>query len=58
MLYELNVPIPDWIKKVPACKEPFFVSGIENLKAAAIVQTPLNFKVRNVFVSDKFLSRI
>ena len=54
---ELKMPIPEWIKKIPACREPFFVSGIENLKAAAIVQSPLNFKIRNVFVSENFLVR-
>ena len=55
---ELKVSIPDWIKAVPACTEPYFVSGIENLKAASIVQSPLKFKVRNVFVSEDFLSRV
>ena len=55
---ELEISIPDWIKKVPACKEPYFVSGIENLKAVAIVQSPLKFKVRNVFVSETFLMRV
>ncbi len=55
---ELNVPIPDWIKEIPACRKPYFVSGLENLKDASIVQSPLKFKVRNVFVTENFLNRI
>ncbi len=55
---ELQMPVPEWIEKIPACREPYFVSGMENLKAAAIVQSPLKFKVRNVFVSDNFLIRV
>jgi hypothetical protein len=55
---ELKIEIPVWIKNVPPCKEPFFVGGIENLKASLIVQSPLRFKMRNVFVSDDFLMRV
>lgn len=55
---ELSISIPDWIKKIPPSKQPFFVSGVENLKAAAIVQSPLLFKMRNVFVTETFLMRV
>ena len=55
---ELELEIPLWIKKIPAAKEPYFVSGLENLKAFLIVQSPLRFKKRNVFVSEDFLSRV
>ena len=55
---ELNLEIPDWIKDIPPAKEPYFVSGLENLKAISIVQSPLRFKMRNVFVSESFLSRV
>jgi len=55
---ELKIEIPVWIRKVPSCKEPFFVSGVENLKAILIVKSPLRFKVRNVFVSENFLVRV
>jgi hypothetical protein len=55
---EINLEIPDWISEVPACDEPFFVSGFESLKAAAIVQSPLPFRLRKVFVMENFLSRV
>ncbi len=55
---EIKVEIPVWIKKIPSCREPFFVSGIENLKAISIVESPLRFKKRNIFVLENFLSRV
>ena len=55
---ELKIEIPVWIRKVPSCKEPFFVSGVENLKAILIVKSLLRFKVRNIFVSENFLVRV
>ena len=55
---EIKVEVPDWIKKVPSCREPFFVSGIENLKAISIVESPLHFKKRNIYVLENFLSRV
>lgn len=54
---EFNLPIPAWLDGVPACKEPFFVSGLEDLKALAIVESPLRFRIRKVFVLENFLSR-
>ena len=55
---ELNLQIPVWIKDVPACDRPFFVSGFENLKATAIVESPLVFRIRKIFVTNSFLQRV
>ena len=55
---ELNLGAPDWLEKIPASREPFFVSGLENLKATAIVESPLRFRFRKVFVTGDFLSRV
>lgn len=55
---ELKLEIPHWIKNIPSTKEPYFVSGLENLKAISIVQSPLRFKTRNIFVLEDFLSRV
>ena len=55
---ELNIEMPEWLSEVPSCKEPFFVSGIENLKATAIVESPLRFRIRKIFVLEDFLSRV
>lgn len=55
---ELSLETPKWLDEIPPCREPFFVSGIENLKATAIIESPLRFRMRNVFVTESFLSRV
>lgn len=55
---ELKQEPPSWLALVPACEEPYFVSGMENLKAIAVVQSPLRFRIRKIFVMENFLSRV
>ncbi|MBP9110812.1 MAG: hypothetical protein KBF83_14750 [Pyrinomonadaceae bacterium] len=55
---ELDIPIPEWLLQVPACKQPLFLSRMESLKATAIVQSPVRFRLRKVFVHENFLSRV
>jgi len=55
---EIGVDIPSWLDHVPNTRTPFFVSGIENLKAIALVESPVRFRQRNVFVLGNFLERV
>lgn len=55
---ELGVEAPAWLAEVPACQTPWFVSGIENLKAIALAESPLRFRIRKIFVLENFLSRV
>jgi len=55
---ELKMDPPEWSNKIQPCREPYFVSGIENLKATAIVESPLRFRIRKIFVTESFLSRV
>jgi len=55
---ELGLEPPPWLEEIPACEEPYFVSGIERLKAITIVQSPLRFRMRKIFVLENFLSRV
>lgn len=55
---ELNLDAPAWLSEIPACRKPYFVAGIENLKATAIVESPVCFRIRNVFVLENFLVRV
>jgi hypothetical protein len=48
---------PDWSRGVAPLPRPWFVSGIENLKASALVESPVCFRRRNLFVLSNFLSR-
>lgn len=54
---ELGIQIPDWLWDVPHCKEPWFASGMESLRALALVQSPAHFRLRKIFVLENFLSR-
>ncbi len=54
---ELGIETPDWVWDVPSCKEPWFISGYENLKAISISESPAYFRRRKIFVLENFLSR-
>lgn len=55
---EMNIPIPKWLESIPSCRQPYFLSGYESLKAAAIVESPVRFRLRKVFVMENFLFRV
>jgi hypothetical protein len=55
---EHGIEPPGWIWDVPSCPEPWFVSGIENLKALAIAGSPPHFRRRKIFVLENFLARV
>lgn len=54
---ELEFKTPNWIWEVPPCKDPWFVSGYENLKAISLVESPVFFRRRKIFVLKNFLDR-
>ncbi len=55
---EIGIEIPDWLSSVPACREPYFLSEMESLKAFSLIQTPIHFRIRKVFVMENFLFRV
>jgi hypothetical protein len=55
---EFSITPPAWLTDVPACHDPYFVAEIQNLKAITIVESPLRFRMRKIFVLDNFLSRV
>jgi hypothetical protein len=55
---ELQIDVPEWLGQVPACRKPYFVSGLENLKAISLAESPTRFRIRKVFVLDNFLTRV
>ena len=48
---------PDWCRAVSGLETPWFVAGMENLKAMALVESPAMFRKRNIFVLGNFLDR-
>ncbi len=55
---ELGLEPPSWLTEIPECEQPFFVGGFENLKAISIVESPLRFRIRKIFVLENFLFRV
>jgi hypothetical protein len=55
---EFEMQPPVWLENVPECKEPWFVGELERLKAISIVESPLRFRMRKIFVLENFLSRV
>lgn len=54
---EFSCPLPGWCRGVGALENPWFVAGVENLKASALVESPVRFRKRNIFVLANFLER-
>lgn len=54
---ELSLEPPAWLGRIPACEEPWFVGDLQRLKAISIVESPLRFRMRKIFVLENFLSR-
>jgi hypothetical protein len=55
---ELKLEYPWWARHILYLKEPYFVSGIENLKAAALQESDIEFRKNNIFVLNNFLVRV
>ena len=54
---EMSLPSPPWIENVPAPPKAWFVSGFDSLRAIALAESPLAFRLRKIFVLENFLSR-
>jgi hypothetical protein len=54
---EMGIETPSWVWEVPSCKDPWFISGYESLKAISIAESPVFFRRRKIFVLRNFLSR-
>ena len=49
---------PAWCRGIIALDRPWFVSGVENLKAMSLVESPVAFRSRNIFVLGNFMDRV
>jgi hypothetical protein len=53
-----KLPVPDWVNAPERfLEQPFFAGGLEDLKAILLVESPLAFRRRQIFVSANSLSR-
>lgn len=54
---DLRISIPEWCDGIRGLAEPWFVAGIESLKPMALVESPVRFRKRNIFVLGNFMDR-
>jgi len=53
-----GLPVPQWVEEPDRfLAKPFFAGGLESLKAILLVESPLAFRRRQIFVSANALSR-
>jgi hypothetical protein len=53
-----GLSVPQWVEEPSRfLTKPFFAGGLENLKAILLVESPLAFRRRQIFVSANALSR-
>ena len=55
---ELEISTPRWATLRYFLSTPWFVSGMNSLKASALLESPLHFRANNIFVHSNFLSRV
>jgi len=57
LCHERAIPAPSWCLGIGPLPDPWFAAGVENLKAMALVESPAEFRARNIFVLGNFLER-
>lgn len=55
---ESKESVPLWALKQRPLSSPWFPSEIESLKAAALMESPLAFRMKNIFVLENFMRRV
>lgn len=55
---ERGIPAEGWLAKRAFLSKPWFVSGMKNLYAMALKESPVAFRKNNIFVLSNFLSRV
>ncbi|MCP4396863.1 MAG: hypothetical protein GY801_06135 [bacterium] len=58
LCHEQGLDVPEWVWNVASCRFPWFVAGVESLKALTLVESPVYFRQRKIFVLENFLVRV
>ncbi len=54
---EIGTATPQWAIRRCFLSTPWFVSGMNSLKASALLESPLVYRMNNIFVHENFLLR-
>ncbi len=55
---EQQMTAPEWSVRRYFLEQPWFVAGVQSLKASAIVESPLAFRNNNIYVHSNFTARV
>jgi len=55
---EAKIETPEWCRGVSRIERPWFVADVESMKAISLVESPLSFRKRNIFVLGNFMERV
>jgi hypothetical protein len=56
--YRKNVPVPGWVRQVPALEQPYFATELTSLRLHLLAHSPPAFRRRNVFVDATLGDRV
>jgi len=54
---EVEITPPSWALRRHFLSTPWFLAGMNSLKASALLESPLPFRANNIFVHSNFLER-
>ena len=55
---QLNLSPPDWIKTYPVLSEPYFGTTLKNLRLHLLINSPIAFKQRNIYIDSTIGDRV
>jgi hypothetical protein len=58
LCYEAGMELPSWARREYFLDRPWFVAGMQSLKAMALLESAPEFRRNNIFVHENFLRRV
>lgn len=55
---QLNASIPKWINDYPVLTQPYFGSNLKSLRLHLLINSPIAFKQRNIFIDSAIGDRV
>jgi len=53
-----KIPPPGWVKDIKPLEEPRFGTGLKNLRGHLLINSPLPFRKRNIFIDSAIGERV
>lgn len=55
---QLNISAPTWIDNYPILPQPYFATNLKNLRFHLLINSPIAFKQRNIFIDSSIGDRV